>query len=942
MYTKIMLLSLMVISISCPAIGDDPGTPADSPMDTPPVSLNALTHSLSAWPADMKTFQPVELPSLANYTVAIAKKDFGLADWFPAQYFTVNELPFTVRLTGNVLMATVGGKPEAEIKIPVSGHASEAYLLTLASMKGDEEPVYFTGYLPVQEPFSKMENIDRICVTIRYADGSEQRALPARVGSDRWGVAPGLQVLTVRMDPDRELRELVLYKGTTQAELGVAALTLSTSAHRRFEDRWTVKRIPATKELKPNWPRQEPKAVLEGSRLSLSNRYLEAEFDLAHGALPTRLFHRALEMNCLSDAPLPLFGIGIGGNELDINKFTLTSSIPLGNQAGYMLTFTCADPALEVVLSLGVGDAPAIDCRLSVRNTGSAPIQIEPIGPRLTSVLMGPATNMWYMYPASETSWSDAPKELAQWYGGSFMSLQFMDAYNPLLGGGIGLQVRDLDSLEKMYHLNKTETGVSMRLVYQPRELAPLNVYALAPTQVLVHTGDWRAAYEDYKSWVAAWHKPIAPRPQWMREVFNFRQGFMYIDYFGTMVDPNTNTYTFQEYIDETNEAFGGSEYLHIFDWGMAGPYGRTYGRVGDFDPGDEYETGFHLPQGWAGFQKAVQGVRDRGLRVGYYIEGYLLNETGRLGQMYAKPWAQICNDGSEGRWPGSPEVGICPTIQPWTEIQAETYARMVQRMDADGMYIDQFSLNGPIRWCYSKDHGHPVPSNSLAAEAEATKRFRTAIESVKKDVMLYTEYSPTDVISQYQDASFSYSMQRQRKLEPLAPLKLFRYAFPDFKNFEILNCDSPTGTWATGPRWTFWNGEGIWLQGWATKWYAPQTRRAIQACHRVLREHLDAFAGTQAETLVPTLANGLFANKFTGSKEIAYTLYNGRNETYEGEVIALPYTRGAKFINAFTGKTLKPHSRNGQAVLRLTLNPKGVGCIVAIYPESRKHFKHS
>ena len=899
--------------------------------------LASRAGALRAWPAAAaQAFFSINLASVANRSVDSAKSDFALADWFTSETLTVNDLPFKALLSGNVLLGTSGAQDEAELKVPLSGRASEAYLLTLARLTGNEEPVYFMGYLPVDEPFNKMENIDRICVTIRYADGTEQRALPARVGTDRWGVASGLQVLTVQIDPARELSELVLYKGSPQAELGLAALTLNTSTGRRFESRWSVKSVPATKALSPSWPDVKPSATLSGTRLTLSNRYLEADFDLAHGALPTRLLHRALGVNCLSASPLPLFGIGVGGNEIDVSKFNYTSATRLGSEAGYQVTYACNDPALEVAVHLGVGDRPAIDCRLSVRNTGTAAVRVDPIGPRLTSILVGPASAMWFMYPASESTWSDAEKDLSQWYGGSFMPLQFMDAYNPLLGGGVGLQVRDVDCLEKMYHMAKTSAGVSMRLVYQQRELAPLEIYALAPAQVQVHTGDWRAAFDDYKAWVATWHKPICPRPQWMREVFNFRQGFMYIDYFGTMVDPKTGEYKFGEYIDESNEAFGGGEYLHIFDWGMAGPYGRTYGRVGDYDPGDYYSTGYHLPLGWAGFQNAVKGVRDRGLRVGYYIEGYLLNETGRLGQRYAKPWAQIGTDGNEVRWPGSPEVGICPAIKPWTEIQAETYARMVQRMDADGMYIDQFALNGPIRWCYSKEHGHPVPSNSLKAEAEATRSFRTAIVAVKKDVMLYTEYSPTDVVSQYQDGSFSYSMQRQRKLEPLAPLKIFRYAFPDFKNFEILNCDSPTGTWATGVRWTCWNGEGLWLQGWATKWFAPQTRRAIQECHRVLRDHRDAFAGTQAETLVPTLAAGLFANKFTGAKETAYTVYNGRNETFSGESLAVPCKPGMKFLDAFSGRKLEPAIRNGQAIVTLTLNPQGVGCVVVTSSEPK------
>jgi hypothetical protein len=73
-------------------------------------------------------------------------------------------------------------------------------------------------------------------------------------------------------------------------------------------------------------------------------------------------------------------------------------------------------------------------------------------------------------------------------------------------------------------------------------------------------------------------------------------------------------------------------------------------------------------------------------------------------------------------------------------------------------------------------------------------------------------------------------------------PLNSVRFALPDFKTIEILYCDKPTGSWATGVRWVFFNGEAIWLEGSATEWFEPQTLEAIRRCYAILHEHRDAF----------------------------------------------------------------------------------------------------
>jgi len=902
-----------------------------------PLTLSDLVFTQPGWPAGAaKKWAAVDIGPAANMTVDDARTRFRLADWFGSAQLRVEKMPFRIRLSGKAVAANAVAD-ESEIVVPLSGRASGIYLLALARLTGDEEQLRGGGRL------MRLDDVDRLRVTVRYADGTERRALPARIPAGAFGVEDGAQVLAVRADPKRMLKELRLYIGTRQAVIGIAGVTLALSAREAlcacaWEPETPV--APQVRQVAATLPNIKPSARIDGKRLILANRYLRAEFDLAHGAALTRLVHQAIKAQCAATGGRqPLFDIRVGDKPVPPEAFALTASTPLEDTQGFVLTYRCASPALEVVVSLGIRDEPRVICGIDVRNISGIPrgqppsprlrspgetarpqeMTITPSGPHLP-LAIGNAKAMWYLIPASATVLSDRRVDYGGWYSGAEVSLQFLDAYNPQSGGGVCMMVRDLDSLEKRYQLRKSDAGVAMELTYQQRLLAPGETYALAPVDLRVHTGDWHQAFEAYRQWARTWYKPAGARPRWWREVFNFRQRFLY--WLDPMYDSAARQYRMDAALDEAEREFGGCEYLHIFDWGNCGPYGRIYGRTGDYDPGD------YLPGGWDGFRAAVEQVRQRGVRVGYYIEGYLLDERGKLGVAHGREWQMTAQDGSGMRWPNSTEIYVCPAVTAWQEVQASTYRRTVERMNADGMYLDELGFAGPWKWCWSKSHGHRSPGSSLQAEQALTKRVREAMTAAKPEAVLYTEDTPTDFNSQYQDGAFCYSMTRHRGSGSAAPLKLFRYAFPDFKNIEILNCDNPTGSWAAGVRWAFWNGEALWLEGKADEWFAPQTRRAIRECHRVLREHRDAFAGDRAEPLVPTLFSEIYANKFEGAHETAFTIYNARKDTFAGEAIAVTHRAGTRYFDAFAEREIKPRVSGGKAYLALSVDPEGVACI--------------
>jgi hypothetical protein len=432
--------------------------------------------------------------------------------------------------------------------------------------------------------------------------------------------------------------------------------------------------------------------------------------------------------------------------------------------------------------------------------------------------------------------------------------------------------------------------------------------------------GNWRVQLDAYLARAKESLKPLAPRKPWFREVFSFRQRFLHA--YDPLYDHRTGEYRMNEALEQDRREFGGVDYLHLFDWGNCGQFGRIYGRTGDYSPYD------HLKGGRDALRKAIEGVQKQGVPVGLYIEGYLLTARGKLGQAHGKDWQIVTRDGKPLWWPGNEEMMICPGVPAWREVQASTYETKVKELGVDGMYIDQFGFADPWKDCYCDKHGHPVPSCPAVTERETTRLIRERVEKARPGLAIYTEETPVDVTTPFQDGSFTYAMSEARRTPTLVPINIARFAFPDFKTIEILVCDKPTGSWATGVRWVFFNGEAIWLEG-PPEWFEPETREAIRRCYRILRKHKDAFTSPDPVPLVPTEMGGVWANKFPVERKTVYTLYNARHRTVRGEALRVPHEEGATYYDEWRERPAAVRRDGNDAIISVEIGPNDVGCVV-------------
>ena len=822
--------------------------------------------------ADFTGYQAVGLGKHCDADIARILKRLRITGWPKGRQVTVSGIPFSlVQGPTNCLATTLEEK--GEVRIPVDVKMNEVFLLLTATYAGAEEPVY--ARRREGERLTTIRQIDRFKLRLLYDDRTVDECMPVCLQTKDYEVAAGTQVLCAFADRSKQLKAIELCDKTAQGSFAVSAVTCRLAGDREFAD------------LAEETPPLRPTAKWRHNRTRVGG-------DLGHLIL--------LKVNGeLVRGPLSI----------------------LGNHPRHDITLGGKPVVCHAVLHYP--KEPWLD--VTVKNQSKEPVRVQLTAPYhdILEELCGGTEgkldpkDLYYLYPKSGAAFSNRPASFRERFCGTF-PVQFMHVFNPKAGRGFFLRTMDRTGQPRHYVLKKGEDEVVLAAEYPEIVLKRGEEFKIPRTALADTGGNWHDGFIAYREWVRSLFPRPSPEKQWFREVFNFRQRFLWGH--DPLYDREKGEFVLGKAIEEAKREFGGIDYLHIFDWGNYFGVGRIYGRTGDYPPYTMWKGGREA------FARAIKGVQNQGVPVGLYIEGYLLSQKGLLGQKYGTAWQLIDRQDKGKMWPNSTEEYVCPFVPAWREVQAGTYTNRVLELDVDGMYIDQFGFGTAAKDCWSFDHGHPVPSFCVLGERDCTRMVREWIDGVKKGVALYTEETPCDLASIHQDGSFTYAMRRAYSTDTMVPLNIFRFAVPQFKTIEILVCDRPTGTWAEGVKWIFFNGEAMWIEG-KPEWFSEYTRATIRKCYRILRKHKDAFTSLDPMPLVPTETGGVFANRFPAEGKTVYTLYNSRHRTVRGPMLKIKRKPDVRYFDAWNNLKLAPEVDGDDHVVFLEIGPRDVGCLV-------------
>lgn len=841
------------------------------------------------WPRGKDGLTTVALPRAAVPPNIYMIPRMGIGAWFDTTHITVDGIPFEVPDKVSAMPAT-GTAAEDSVTVDLPRGTTEALILLAAAFPRGE--MFGTNWSR-PTPLRLLSEPGRVVLEFIYADGTSDQMLPVHAAKKTYGIGRGIAVYAARPSPGKTPVRLALHDRMRNACFGILGVTANTGKPRVPE--------PARAQV---WYPPVKKPPLSDATFSFRTE----------GGLTWRAIESPMLGGSVSLAESPVFLMKLGEKEIPSSRWRVQSVQENAGETRITSTYEEAGVALRAVLVARREERNSVRLSLELVNEGTNPVTGTLFFPYVSGLKIGSVDETWYFVARRGGVIHHVP---CAWRDeiGEKHPLQVDGFFNPRIGAGICFLPRDTEERFRWYRVEKDESGGTYALEFLPETVQPKRGWSSVPVVVAIIPGDWKDQFNTYLKWVKTWHKPTVPRKQWFREVFAFAPG-----------DPTSNmSLPVEQRIDFVSKArrfkdvIGVCDYVHLFGWAKT----EEYGHWGDYDHYDAIG-------GRERFVQEVRRIQETGTPLGLYLDGYLVSTRSlKPTQEEREKWAVRQADGKMLYHTSYVAHSMCPYVPEWRDYLTKVYQRVAAEVKPDGMYLDEFGKSMVSRICYSAEHGHPVPMGMAPGEGILSRQVR---EAIPPEIATYCEFVPSDVMTQYLDGGFGHvALDGHRDAgDPVAPhyVNLHRFAFPDFKTFELIYYVPQTnGNWYL-LKYPFFNGDGYYLTSvlFSSDEHAQGFYRSV---FRVQHEHKDAFTADDVEPLVTTRQPGLFANRFSTPKKTVWTLLNTNHRTLRGHLMTVPHRPGARYYDAWNQRPITANVRGDVAELVFDIGPREVGCIV-------------
>jgi formylglycine-generating enzyme required for sulfatase activity len=195
-----------------------------------------------------------------------------------------------------------------------------------------------------------------------------------------------------------------------------------------------------------------------------------------------------------------------------------------------------------------------------------------------------------------------------------------------------------------------------------------------------------------------------------------------------------------------------------------------------------------------------------------------------------------------------------------------------------------------------------------LDTRGESSREFQAAADRVKPGIIMYSEGMavpkdmPGIVSGRVHDALY---------MPP--PLNLNKFIKPDFAIFRVLQL-------AEGPLHresavAFFNGYGSeinTMRPGRPDWVEDELRY-LGRTTKLLRENSTAFLDPSWQPLVPTLEDGIWANRWRDGAKTVFSVFSLRPEGYKGPLVEIDVPKGSHLVSLWNHEEIAAVEKNGR-----------------------------
>ena len=172
-------------------------------------------------------------------------------------------------------------------------------------------------------------------------------------------------------------------------------------------------------------------------------------------------------------------------------------------------------------------------------------------------------------------------------------------------------------------------------------------------------------------------------------------------------------------------------------------------------------------------------------MRTGLYLDPLLMDERAEAAQS-ASDWKLVGADGEVRGWSAG-NFYTCGAVPECRRYWADTYERVGRTFGVSGLYMDQVGYWNADTWvCYNPEHDHPMPVGMRVAQAPLVREIRAAVNRIDPDIATYSEFVPTEIMTQWQDGAFTHNHRFEWERPSTFLINPIYWAVPQVKCFEI------------------------------------------------------------------------------------------------------------------------------------------------------------
>jgi len=652
-----------------------------------------------------------------------------------------------------------------------------------------------------------------------------------------------------------------------------------------------------------------------------------------------------------------VFGVMVGERRVYSDEVTVREAKT--SKAGVRIAFDLPDGLGSGVLELSSSkEAGVIGASLAL--TAAKPGEWRVLFPLIEKVTLDSASpeSIEFFFPMQEGWVGRGEHDLSVTYG--FRGwLPVLAAWNPK-GTGIALQSRDAtftyrslrfrnasdktpatyfcDALDMAGSFPTESKGLSMSVHPYRVEMKNGQTWKSAVSAIQVYSGKqlFKAPFKSYGRWARATWWTRRATPSWLRDSFmDFavhervgNAGFVKGLY-------NGRKFICGEQMEAYRARTGGHAFVEWCGWWNRGEAETTGPRAGMYPMVGEGE--YRVEDRWGGmpaYQAEVERCRNAGGRVSLYFLGGSVWKTCPIGVKHKDDWGvmrvpgQVAEVWSAPEDVGSPTHGfwdICSEVKGWQEFLRDKSYEMLTVMGADAVRMD---TKCEVILC--KNPAHPHADDPLRGTLEYMRTIRQGVDKAGADKALLGEFAGSDAAGMYFDAALAQGhdpdLPLATSMTAYGGISPFRWVYPDMKTIEWGNV--PKDYHQTTRRVLF-NGVGMTVSDLNEAQLAEMTRFA-----EAMRGVGDILGSLDCEPLVPTLIDGVYANRFSLGKRQVFTFWNKTGSDVSGKVIKIAGGAGRRFVDLLTGRELKTGRSGNADVVELAL-PVNEVTIVGVFAKT-------